>query len=196
MAQPPHFRVLKSERKHDGKVFNLIVDEIEYESGNRAIREVADHPGGAVAVPLLDDGSLLLVRQYRYPLKKPLLELPAGKLSPGEDPMVCAARELEEETGYTARKLTKLTAIYTTPGFCNELLHIYLAEDVQKSSTGQQLEEGELSLTVERVPFQEAVRMVERGEIVDSKTICGILLADRHLKNKENTETTDKTDVH
>jgi ADP-ribose pyrophosphatase len=182
MSHQPHFRVLKSERKHDGKVFNLIVDEIEYESGNRAVREVADHPGGAVAVPLLDDGSLLLVRQYRYPLKQPLLELPAGKLSPGEDPMVCAARELEEETGYTAQKLTKLTAIYTTPGFCNEQLHLYLAEDVRRSSTGQQLEEGELSLTVEQIPLHHVVEMIEKGEILDSKTICGILLAERHLR--------------
>lgn len=176
-----NFKILKSERKHDGKVFNLIVDEIEYSSGNRAIREIADHPGGAVAVPVFDDGSLLLVRQFRYPMKQFVLELPAGKLGAGENPMVCAGRELKEETGYTANKLTKLTAIYTTPGFCNELLHIYLAEDLQKSPEGQRLEEGELSLTVERIPFQKAVRMIEQGEIIDSKTICGILLAEKTL---------------
>ncbi len=178
------FKVLKSERKHDGKVFNLIVDEIEYASGNRAVREIADHPGGAVAVPVLDDGSLLLVRQFRYPIKQFLLELPAGKLGPGEDPMVCAARELEEETGYTANELTKLTAIYTTPGFCNELLHIYLARDLKKSPTGQRLEEGELGLTVERMPFQQAIGMIQRGKITDSKTICGILLAERSLATR------------
>ncbi|MGH2568642.1 MAG: NUDIX hydrolase [Bacteroidota bacterium] len=176
------FKILKSERKHHGKVFDLIVDEIEYASGNRAVREVADHPGGAVAVPLFADGSMVLVRQFRYPMKQFLLELPAGKLSPGEDPMLCAARELEEETGYKAEKLTKLTGIYTTPGFCNELLHIYLAQDLKPSERGQQLEEGELSLTVERVPFQQAVAMIESGEIVDSKTICGLLLAERYLK--------------
>ena len=178
----PNFKTLKSEKKHAGKVFNLIVDEIEYPSGNRAIREIADHPGGAVAVPVLDDGSLLLVRQFRYPLKDYTLELPAGKLSPGEDPMVCAERELKEETGYTAEKLTKLTAIYTTPGFCNERLHIYLAQRLKKSPTGQQLEEGELDLTVEQLPFSKAVAMIESGEIVDSKTICGILLAEKVLK--------------
>lgn len=179
-----NFKILKSERKHDGKVFNLIVDEIEYTSGNRAVREVADHPGGAVAVPLLDDGSVILVRQFRYPMKQFLLELPAGKLSPGEDPMVCAARELEEETGYTAGKLTKLTAIYTTPGFCNELLHIYLVQNLKQSPRGQQLEEGEQSLTVKRVPLQKAVSMIEGGEIIDSKTICGILLAERFLQER------------
>jgi len=178
----PHFKILKSEEKYHGKVFNLIVDEIEYSSGNRSIREIADHPGGAVAVPVFNDGSLLLVRQFRYPLKAYMLELPAGKLSPGEDPMACAARELQEETGYTATNLTKLTAIYTTPGFCNELLHIYLAQGLKKSPAGQQLEEGELSLTVEQLPFSKAVKMIGSGEIVDSKTICGILLAEKTLK--------------
>lgn len=177
-----NFKILKSERKHNGRIFSLIVDEIEYPSGNRAVREIAEHPGGAVAVPVMDDGTLLLVRQYRYPMKQYMLELPAGKLSPGEDPMVCAARELEEETGYTADKLTKLTSIYTTPGFCDELLHLYLAQGLKKSPTGQKLEEGELSLTVERVPFAKAVSMIEKGELVDSKSICGILLAEKLLK--------------
>ncbi|MCI0706748.1 MAG: NUDIX hydrolase [Ignavibacteriae bacterium] len=177
-----NFKILKSERKHNGKIFNLIVDEIEYASGNRAVHEVAEHPGGAVAVPVMDDGTLLLVRQYRYPIQKYILELPAGKLSPGEDPQLCAARELEEETGYSAEKLTKLTGIYTTPGFCTELLHIYLAEGLKKSPAGQQLEEGEWSLTLERVPFAKAVAMIEKGEIVDGKSICGILLAEKILK--------------
>jgi len=180
----PHFKTLKSERQYSGKVFNLIVDEIEYASGNRAIREIADHPGGAVVVPVLEDGSLLLVRQFRYPMKKDMIELPAGKLAPGEDPMVCAGRELQEETGYTAEKLTKLSAIYTTPGFCNELLHIYLAQGLKKSVSGQQLEEGELNLTVKQVPFQQAINMIQKGEIVDSKTICGILLAEKILRKK------------
>ena len=92
----PHIKTLKSEKRYSGTVFNLIVDEVEYISGTRGVREVAEHPGGAVVVPLLDDGTVLLVHQYRYPLKKQLLELPAGKLDPGEDPQVCAARELEQ----------------------------------------------------------------------------------------------------
>jgi ADP-ribose pyrophosphatase len=178
----PHIKTLKSEKRYSGKVFNLIVDEVEYSSGNRAIREVAEHPGGAVVVPLLDDGSILLVNQYRYPVKKHLYELPAGKLDPGEDPMVCAARELEEETGYTAGTLKKLTAIYTTPGFCSEQLHIYLATDLKKSPGGQRLEEGESDLTIKQLPFEEVVRMIEREEIVDSKTICGVMLVDRQRR--------------
>lgn len=189
----PNFKILKSEKRYTGKVFNLVIDEIEYPSGNRALREVAEHPGGSVVVPVLNDGDILLVRQFRYPMKKHLYELPAGKLDAGEDPAVCAARELEEETGYVAGSLRKLTAIYTSPGFCSELLHIYLATDLKTSSRGQQLEEGELDLTVQRIPLERAIEMIEKGEIVDSKTICGILLAERML-SREDTEDAGSTD--
>jgi ADP-ribose pyrophosphatase len=171
-----HIKTLKSETRYKGQVFSLVVDEVEYLSGRRGIREVAVHPGGAVVVPLLDDGTVLLVHQFRYPLKKELLELPAGKLDPGEDPQLCARRELEEETGYLAGSIRKLTAIYTTPGFCSEQLHIYLATDLRKSPHGQQLEEGELDLVVKRFPLSDVVAMIERGEILDGKTICGIMM--------------------
>jgi ADP-ribose pyrophosphatase len=175
-------KLLRSEKKYTGKIFDLIIDEIEYPSGNKSIREVASHPGGAVVVPLLPNSDLLLVRQFRYPIQTYVYELPAGKLNPGEDPAVCARRELEEETGYTAGTLKPLTAIYTTPGFCNEQLHLYLATDLKKSERGQQLEEGEASLTVEVVAFQRVLEMITKGEIVDGKTICGVLLADRVLR--------------
>lgn len=178
----PNLKILKSEQRYAGKVFNLVIDEVEYPSGNKGIREVAQHPGGAVAVPLLNDGTIVLVRQFRYPMKQYLYELPAGKLNIGEDPKLCAARELEEETGYIAGSLKKLISIYTTPGFCNEQLHIFLATELRQSPHGQRLEEGELDLTIEKIPFQQAVAMIEREEIVDSKTICGILLAERVLK--------------
>jgi len=177
-----HIKTLKSEKRYSGKVFSLIVDEVEYLSGRRGVREVAEHPGGAVVVPLLDDGTVLLVRQYRYPVKKELFELPAGKLDPGEDPQVCAARELEEETGYIAGSIRKLTAIYTTPGFCSEQLHIYLATGLKKSPHGQRLEEGELDLVVRQFPLTEVVTMIERGEVVDGKTICGIMLTAHQLR--------------
>lgn len=177
-----NLKILKSERLYAGKVFNLVIDEVEYPSGNKGIREVAEHPGGAVAVPLLDNETIVLVRQFRYPMKQYLYELPAGKLNIGEDPKLCAARELEEETGYIAGSLRKLTSIYTTPGFCNEQLHIFLATELRQSLHGQRLEEGELDLTVEKIPFQQAITMIEQGEIVDSKTICGVLLAEKVLK--------------
>ena len=134
-------------------------------------------------VPLLDDGTVLLVNQFRYPVKKNLLELPAGKLAAGEDPKVCAARELEEETGYTAGTLTKLTAIYTTPGFCNEQLHLYVATDLKKLATGQRLEEGEMDLTVKAIPIDEVIQMIEGQVIVDGKTICGIFMVERQIRS-------------
>ncbi len=172
-------KTVKSERPYSGRIFGIRIDDVEYPSGSRGVREVVEHTGGAVVVPLLDDGTVLLVRQFRYPLQKEIIELPAGRLNPGEDTQLCAARELEEETGYTAGLLKKLTAIYTTPGFCNEQLHIYVASDLKKSSRGQQLDEGEKGLTVQPFSLEEAVKMIERGEIVDGKTICGILLLER-----------------
>ena len=176
-------KVLRSEKKYAGKVFDLIVDEIEYPSGNKSIREVAVHPGGAVVVPILSNNDIILVKQFRYPIQQYIYELPAGKLNPGEEPVVCAHRELEEETGYTAGKLQLLTSILTTPGFCNERLHIFLGTDLSRSLRGQQLEEGEASLTLEFVSLRRAVGMIETQEIIDGKTICGILLAERMLNH-------------
>jgi ADP-ribose pyrophosphatase len=175
-------KLIKHDVVHRGKVFDLIVDQIEYPSGNRGIREVAHHPGGAVAVPVFSDGKVLLVRQFRYPFGLYTLEVPAGKLNPGEDPEPAAVRELEEETGYLAGKMEKLTAIYTTPGFCDEVLHIYLATDLTLSPAGHRREEGEQTMTLEIMPLEEAIAMIERMEIVDSKTIAGILLAERKLR--------------
>jgi ADP-ribose pyrophosphatase len=178
-----HVKTLRSEKRYAGRVFDLVVDEVEYPSGNRGIREIAQHAGGAVVVPLLDDGSVLLVNQFRYPVKKNLFELPAGKLDVGEDPKVCAGRELEEETGYTAGTLTKLISIYTTPGFCNEQLHLFVATGLKKLPGGQRLEEGEMDLTVKAFPIDEALEMIENQIIVDGKTICGIFMVERQLRS-------------
>jgi ADP-ribose pyrophosphatase len=177
----PNPKVLRSEKKYAGRVFDLIVDEIEYPSGNRSVREVASHPGGAAIVAVFPNNDLILVRQFRYPIHDLVYELPAGKLNPGEDPLDCAKRELEEETGYVAGQWKALTAIYTTPGFCNERLHLFLATDLGKSEKGQQLEEGEATLTVETFPLHRVIKMIETREIDDAKTICGVLLAERIL---------------
>jgi ADP-ribose pyrophosphatase len=177
--------LLQRRKLYNGKVFNLIVDDVEYPSGNRGIREVAEHPGGAVAVPILDNGYVVMVRQFRYPIQQHLLELPAGKLSAGEDPLHCAIRELEEETGYRAASWQKLSAIYTTPGFCSEQLHIFLARGVRQSDKGQSLEEGEFTITVEIVPLQHAIDMIVHQEIVDGKTICGLFLAERFVRQQQ-----------
>ena len=136
-----NFRIKKSEIKFSGKVFDLKVDQIIYDSGNEGIREVAVHPGGAVIVPVKEDGKIVMVKQFRYPFQKFLIELPAGKLDKNEDPMHCAIRELEEETGYKSENVIKLGSIYTTPGFCSEELHIYLAKNLVPGNHDR--EEGE-----------------------------------------------------
>jgi len=167
------FTVDKSEILYQGKVFNLQVDEITYtESGNKGIRQVAVHPGGAVVVPVTDDGKIVLVQQFRYPLQRILLELPAGKLEPEEDPMLCASRELTEETGYTAAKVEPLGFIFTSPGFCTEKLYMYVATGLTPGEFNR--EEGELGMEIHEHSIEEIEKMIVDGIIVDAKTIGGI----------------------
>ena len=175
-------KVLNRTTPFRGRVFNVVVDDVEYPSGNKSVREVAEHSGGAVILAHFPDDTILLVNQHRYPFDAFIWELPAGKLNPGEDPLHCAQRELEEETGYLGADWKKLTAIYTTPGFCSEVLHIYLATGLSEAPGGQKLEEGELTMTMKRMPLAEAIGMVERNEIVDAKSICGLLLGDRMIR--------------
>lgn len=127
-------------------------------------------------LPILDDQRVILVWNYRYPIGQRLLELPAGTLEPGEAPDSCAARELEEEIGYRAGKLTKLAEFYPSPGVLSECMHLFLAEELQPAQ--QKLDPGE-SIELEILPFDEAVQSVMRGEIRDAKTIVGLLLYDR-----------------
>jgi ADP-ribose pyrophosphatase len=167
---------------YQGKVFNIIVDELEYfGSGNHTIREVVEHPGGAVILGVLPDEKIILIKQYRYPIDKFIYELPAGKLDPREDPKICAIRELEEETGFKPSDIELLTYIYTSPGFCSEKLYIYLATNLQKVK--QNLEEGEL-ISVEFKTIDEAIEMILNGEIVDAKSIVGIMIGEKILKRK------------
>ena len=178
----PNFKVLKREKKYQGRIIDLTVDEIQYNSGNASIREVVEHPGGAVVLCMGEQKEIVLIKQYRHPFGREVIELPAGKLEKNEDPLQCAQRELQEETGFAARNWRKLTSIMTTPGFCNEVLHIYLATDTYKSEKGQALEEGETTLHVFRVPADQAIEMIKNGEIVDAKTIIGILMGINELK--------------
>ena len=176
---------LKREVLYTGRTFDLLVDHVEYPSGNTAIREIAHHPGGAVVVPLLDDGRVILVSQLRYPFGKHIMELPAGKINPGEAPEATAIRELEEETGWIAGTLEKLAVIYTTPGFCDEELHIYLATGLRESHAGHKREEGELTMTVHILPLGDILKMIDSDEIHDSKTIVGVLMTERKLLLKQ-----------
>ena len=174
-----NYRIVKSEVIFRGKVFNTKVDQIEYNSGNKAVREVAEHPGGAVVVPLTDNGKIVMVTQHRYPVNKILLELPAGKLGKGEDPHLCAVRELEEETGYKSENVKELGSIYTTPGYSTEKLWIFLAKDLKPGDHNR--EEGEFGMEVFEFPLKEVEDKIYSGEIVDGKSICGIFLAKKYL---------------
>jgi ADP-ribose pyrophosphatase len=166
--------LLESEKIFKGAVFDVERDRLREENGIEIIREVVRHPGGAGALPLFDDGRVALVKQYRHPARRELLEIPAGRIEYGETPEMCAARETEQETGFRAGRIEKLAEFYTTPGFCEEKLHVYLATDLAPSS--QALDHDEL-VEVVYLPFAEAARMAESGGIEDSKTIIALLLA-------------------
>lgn len=168
-----NFKVNKSEILFRGKVFNLRVDEISYnQSGNNGIREIAVHPGGAVVIPVKDDGKIILVKQFRYPLQMWLIEFPAGKLDYNEDPLICATRELEEETGYKAKKFVKLGEILTAPGYCTEILHIYKATELVPGNHNR--EEGELGMEILEFTADQINQLIISGEITDAKTISGV----------------------
>ena len=167
-----NFKIIDSETVFRGRVFDVKVDKIKYDSGNESVREVALHNGGAVVLAITQDNKIIFVRQYRHPFNEFMIELPAGKLEKGEDPYVCASRELKEETGFTAPELVKLGAIATTPGFCTEVLHIYLAKNLIAGETER--EEGEYGMELLELTLEEAEEKVQSGEIFDSKTLAGL----------------------
>lgn len=164
-----------SEKIYDGKILHVERWQVTCPDGQTAPREIVLHNGAAAVVPVFDDGTTILVRQHRVAIDRMTLEIPAGKLDgPGEDPLDCAVRELGEETGLTAEKMTLLTSLFTTPGFCTEKIAIYLATGLSQGS--MHLDDDEF-LGLVRMPLEDAVGMVMRGEIRDGKTICGLLMA-------------------
>ncbi len=157
---------------YEGRIITVHVDDIELPDGGRAIREVVEHSGGVCVAALTEKYELLFVRQYRYPYKKELLELPAGKLEKGENPLEAGIRELEEECGVVAEKVFSLGTVYPTVAYCSEIIYLYGA--VGLKSTKQNLDEGEF-LSVEKISLDEAVEMVMNGEISDSKTVALVM---------------------
>src|SRR5438874_13490636 len=165
--------LLDSKKVFAGRVFDVTVDTVR-EGDKTYIREVVHHRGSAVMLAAFDDGTIALVRQYRHPAVRYLLELPAGTLHDKETPEAGAARELEEELGLVAGKLEKLCEFFVSPGFCEEKMWLYLATDLKE--TKQRLEDDEL-IEVVRLPIDRALQMITDGEIEDAKTIIGLLLA-------------------
>ncbi len=169
---------VKSETVFTGRVFTATRDEVKLDNGVETMREVVHHNGGSCIVAIVDD-CVLMVRQWRYAVERPMLELPAGKLEPGEDPKLCAIRELEEETGYAANSIDSLGGVFVTPGYCTECIHMYYTRDIRPSK--QNLDPNEY-LAVEKIPLQKAVDMIISGEICDAKTQIGVLRAYHKLK--------------
>ena len=163
---------LKQEYKYKGRIINLRVDKAQLPNGTEAFREVVEHPGGVCVAALTRDDCLLFVRQFRYPYGEVLLELPAGKLDKGEDPLEAGKRELKEETGVSAQRYESLGKLYPSPGYCGEIIHLYFARDL---SFGEMSPDEDEFLEVEKIPLKEAVRMVMDNEIPDAKTQTAVL---------------------
>ncbi|MBQ9973596.1 MAG: NUDIX hydrolase [Oscillospiraceae bacterium] len=163
---------LSGETVYKGKIVTLKVDEALLPNGATAGREVVEHPGGVCVLALQEDGTVPLVRQFRYPLGDVMLELPAGKLEYGEEPRPAAIRELGEEVGLEPGELTDLGHIYVSPGFCTEKLHMYLAREVKRVPVHPDEDE---FLDIVHLPFGELADMVMSGEITDGKTVATVL---------------------
>ncbi len=156
---------------YKGKIIDLSVETVTLPNGATADLEVITHPGAAAVVPMKDDRTVVMVRQYRHAVGRFIYEIPAGKLHPGEDPKECAARELEEETGYQVNRLEPLLSFLTTPGFTNEIIHIFVGREL---STGTQDLGVDEVLEIIEMPLDQAIARINTGEIQDAKTIIGL----------------------
>jgi len=175
-------KVLKKTLLHQARVFKLIRENITLPNGTTVDLDIIRHPGAAAMVALKDEKSLVMVRQYRHAVGGYIWEIPAGTLDPGESPRECAKRELIEETGYSAEHWQELGAIIPVPGYSDEKIHIFLATDLRAAH--QDLDPDEI-LDVREVPFEKAFEMIEKGEIIDSKTISSLFLAKKRLQKRE-----------
>lgn len=171
-------KMIQSRQVFSGRVFSVEVQSVALANGEQSEREIVRHHGGACVVACDDQDQIWLVRQYRSPFAKVMLEVPAGKLEPGEDPAVCARRELQEETGLTARNFQLLSKIYPSPGYCSEILSIYLATGLTPGPSSP--DPGEI-LHCEVHPLEDVLQMIDRGEICDAKTIVALLTLNRRL---------------
>ena len=176
-------KTLKCEEKYRGKIIYVHRDAVSLPDGAEAAREVVEHSGGVGVLPVDEHGNAWCVRQFRYPLGVHLLEVPAGKLEPGESPIDCAVRELGEETGFSAAEFTYLGMIYPSPGYCRETLYIYLATGLSRGEAHP--DRGEF-LDVETYPLETLYRMVLDGELADAKTAMAVLKAKLILDERKH----------
>ncbi|QQZ10960.1 NUDIX hydrolase [Heyndrickxia vini] len=173
-------KTLKTEKIFEGKVVHLQVDEVELPNGKTSKREIIKHPGAVAVLAVTNQNKIILVEQFRKPMDKAIIEIPAGKLEPGEEPIITAARELEEETGYECEALEHIISFYTAPGFADEILHLYFAKGLKKKEHPKSADEDEFVELME-VTLEEAVKLVEQQKICDAKTAYAI----QYLQLKE-----------
>jgi ADP-ribose pyrophosphatase len=172
------FELIRSETLLKGRAFLIRRDHLKTPNGGETKLDIIEHGGSVILVPVDKDGNLLFVRQYRHAAGMDLLELPAGTLEKGEDPAVCAAREIREETGFAADKIEKIGDFYLAPGYSTEFMHVYLAQELRHDPLEADADE---FLSVEKLSFAEAIQMAERGEMPDAKSLAALLLAKSHL---------------
>lgn len=173
------FELIKSETLMKGRAFSIRRDHLKTPDGRETKYDIIEHGGSVVIIPIDENGNVLLVRQYRHATGGDLLELPAGTLDDNEDPKVCAAREIREETGMAAGKLLKLGDFYLVPGYSTEFMHVFLATELSDDPLEADADE---FLSVESIPIAEAIQMAERGEMPDAKSLAALFLAKSHLK--------------
>ncbi|HEY3327449.1 MAG TPA: NUDIX hydrolase [Novimethylophilus sp.] len=181
MTDPLTETPLSSETVFDGNLLHVRRDQVRLPDGSETAREYIVHPGAVLVVPLLDDGRLVFERQFRYPLGKAFIELPAGKIDPNEDPLVTGQRELLEETGYTAREWRYLAALHPCIGYSNEIIHIYLATGL---TAGNHRRDHDETLETFTQALDEALDMVRRGDITDGKTVIALFWAEKYLNGR------------
>lgn len=167
-------KTIHSEKIFDGKVISLKVDDVTLPNGETSKREIINHPGAVAIIAITDSNKLLVVEQYRKALERSIIEIPAGKLEKGEEPIVTARRELEEETGYTTDSLEFVQAFATSPGFADEIIHVFLARNLKKLQTPVQMDEDEFVELME-VSLEEAQAMMADERIYDAKTVFAVL---------------------
>ncbi len=172
-------KTLNSKSIYKGKIINLRIDEVVLPNGKKTTREIVEHCGAVAILPLIDKDNFLLVKQFRKPLEKMLLEIPAGKLEKGESVKRCAERELKEETGYGTKDLQKLTSVYLAPGYSSEVIHIFIAKNLKKGNSQPDADEFLENVIIEK---KDALNKISSGEIKDSKTIIAILLYFQHKR--------------
>lgn len=173
-------KTLSSEKIFTGKVISLQVDEVELPNGKTSKREIIKHPGAVAIIALTVENKIVMVEQYRKAMERSIVEIPAGKLEKGEEPLECAKRELEEETGYECEKMEHLISFYTSPGFADELVHVFLAQNITQKENAAGLDEDEFVEVLE-LTLEEAERYIKEGKIYDAKTAYAV----QYLQLKE-----------